>query len=337
MKIGVLGLGFMGATHLKALSQIPEAQLAAVSDGDELRLSGDLSGVQGNIGEAGERMDFSRVARYTDWREAVKDPSLEAVDICLPTSLHAAAAIAALQAGKHVLIEKPMALDAASVDAMLEAARHSGRILMTAQVLRFFPMYKVMAELVKSGQLGAARAAIFRRRCAAPPWSGWLADKSASGGGVFDLLIHDVDMCLHVFGLPQAVSAVGYEDLARGIDCITAQFFYPQMTVVVAGGWHHPKSFPFSMEYTVTCDGGTIDYSSAGSPPALYRADGSKTELPAEGKDGYLAEVEYFVQCCVEGKPPVDCAPAESATAVKLTLLMLEAREKQGERIACQI
>lgn len=327
----------MGATHLKALSQIPNAQLAAVSDGDERRLGGDLSGVQGNIGEAGARMDFSRVARYTDWREAVNDSNVQAVDICLPTNLHAAVAIAALQAGKHVLVEKPMALDAASVDAMLEAARHSGRILMTAQVLRFFPMYKVLAELVKSGQLGAARAATFRRRCAAPPWSGWLADKSASGGGVFDLLIHDVDMCLHLFGPPEAVSAVGYENLARGIDCITAQFCYPQMTVVLAGGWHHPKSFPFSMEYTVTCDGGTIDYSSAGSPPALYRADGAKTELPADGKDGYLAEIEYFVQCCVQGKPPVDCAPAESAAAVKLALLMLEAREKQGERIACQI
>jgi predicted dehydrogenase len=336
MKIGVLGLGFMGATHLKAWSQIPNAQLAAVSDGDESRLGGDLSGVQGNVGGPGERMDFSRVARYADWREAVKDPSLDAVDICLPTNLHAQAAIAALRAGKHVLVEKPMALDAASVDAMLQAASHSGRILMTAQVLRFFPAYRGMAELVKSGSLGTARAATFRRRCAAPEWSAWLADKSASGGGVFDLLIHDVDMCLHVFGPPEAVSAVGYEDLARGIDCITAQFHYAQMAVVLAGGWHHPKSFPFSMEYTVTCDGGTIDYSSAGSPPALYRADGKKTELPADGKDGYLAEIEYFVQCCVEGKPPVDCAPAESAAAVKLALLMLEARKRQGERIACR-
>ena len=259
------------------------------------------------------------------------------MDICLPTNLHAEAAIAALRNGKHVLVEKPMALDAASVDAMLEAALQNGRILMTAQVLRFFPAYRAMADLMKSGSLGAARAATFRRRCAAPAWGAWLADKSASGGGVFDLLIHDVDMCLHVFGPPEAVSAVGYEDLARGIDCITAQFSYPQMTVVLAGGWHHPNSFPFSMEYTITCDGGTLDYSSAGSPPALYRADGAKTELPAEGKDGYLAEIEYFVQCCVEGKPPVDCPPAESAAAVKLALLMLEAREKPGERIACQL
>ena len=337
MKVGVLGLGFMGATHLKAWSQLPQAELAAVSDGDERRLGGDLSGVQGNIRGPGERMDFSRVARFTDWREAVEDPNLDALDICLPTNLHAEAAIAALGAGKHVLVEKPMALDAASVDAMLEAARRSGRILMTAQVLRFFPAYKAMAELVKSGQLGATRAATFRRRCAAPAWSAWLADKRASGGGVFDLLIHDVDMCLHVFGPPEAVSAVGYEDLARGIDCITAQFHYPQMTVVLAGGWHHPNSFPFSMEYTITCDGGTIDYNSAGSPSAIYQADGAKTDLPADGKDGYLAEIEYFAKCCVEGKPPIDCAPGESAAAVKLALLMLEARSQQGEKIACRL
>jgi predicted dehydrogenase len=91
------------------------------------------------------------------------------------------------------------------------------------------------------------------------------------------------------------------------------------------------------MEYTVTCDGGTIDYSSAGSPPTLYRADGAKTELPADGKDGYLAEIEYFAQCCAGGRPPVDCPPEESAAAVKLALLMLEARSKQGEKITCSL
>jgi hypothetical protein len=91
------------------------------------------------------------------------------------------------------------------------------------------------------------------------------------------------------------------------------------------------------MEYTILCDGGTIDYNSAGSPPALYGADGAKTELPAKGKDGYLAEIEYFVECCREEKQPELCPPAESAAAVKLAWRMLEARERQGEKIACQL
>jgi predicted dehydrogenase len=337
MKIAVLGLGFMGSTHLKALQQIPQAELVAVADEDPKRLTGDLGGIQGNVGGPAERMDFSRLATYRDWREAAADPRADAVDVCLPTHLHAPAVLAALGAGKHVLVEKPMALDGDTADAMIEASIRNRRILMTAQVLRFFPVYRVMAEQVKPGKLGTVRAATFRRRCAAPDWSAWLSDKRASGGGVFDLLIHDVDMCLHVLGAPESVSAIGHEDLARGIDCITAQFHYPELTAVISGGWHHKKSFPFSMEYTVVCDEGTIEYSSAGCPPALYGGDGTKTELPAEGKDGYLAEIEYFVQCCVEGKPPERCPPAESAAAVKLARLMLEARDKQGEKIPCRL
>jgi predicted dehydrogenase len=337
MKIAVLGLGFMGSTHLKALMRIPGVEVVAVASDDERRLSGDLSGIQGNTGGPGERLDFSGMRKHLDWRQAVEDADSEAVDICLPTNLHTAAAIAALRAGKHVLVEKPIALDGAGADAMLEAAGRSGRILMAAQVLRFFPMYRALAEIVRSGRLGPVRTALFRRRCAAPDWSPWMNDKSASGGGVFDLLIHDVDMALHLFGLPESVSATGYEDLPRGIDSITAQFHYPAMSAVITGGWHHPKSYPFSMEYTVVADGGTIEYSSAGREPAIYGADGSKEQLRLEDKDGYLAEIEYFVECCRYGRQPELCLPAESAAAVKVTRLMLEARQRKGERIPCRI
>jgi len=107
---------------------------------------------------------------------------------------------------------------------------------------------------VKSAQLGAVRSVVFRRRCAAPAWSKWLSDPSLSGGGVFDLLIHDVDYCVHLFGAPAAVSAIGYEDMPHGIDCIVAQFHYRGLDVVVTGGWHHPKAYPFSMEFTLISD-----------------------------------------------------------------------------------
>src|SRR5579863_646021 len=252
MRIAVIGLGFMGSTHLKALRSVPEAQLAAIVSSDEKKLSGDLSAIQGNLGGPGEKMDFSRVRKYHKVDEALRDSEIEAVDICLPTSQHAPVALAALRAGKHVLVEKPMALDGASADAMLAAARSSGRVLMTGQVLRFIGAYRQAAELVRSGQLGPVRSALFRRRCAAPAWSRWLANAAESGGGVFDLLIHDVDFCLLLLGKPAAVSATGYEDLASGIDTIAAEFHYPAIgSVIVTGGWHHPKSYPFSMEFTI--------------------------------------------------------------------------------------
>jgi len=338
MKIAVFGLGFMGSTHLKAIANIPAAKLAAVMDFNETRLSGDLSGIQGNIGGPGVQMDFSQVARYRSYEEAVRDPNIEAVDVCLPTNLHAPVTLGALRAGKHVLTEKPMALTGADCDEMIAEAKRQRRTLMVAQVLRYIPSYQRLAELVKSGRLGAIRSAFFRRRCAAPTWGPWEFDPAQSGGGVFDLLIHDVDMCLHLFGTPEAACALGYENLPGGIDCIVGHLHYPGIgSVVITGGWHHIGEYPFSMEYTVVADGGTVEYSSAGRPPRFYRADGQSEALAEPEVDWYGAEIAYFLECCRTGRPPVECPPEESARAVKLALLLLESRRRKGEKIACNL
>jgi predicted dehydrogenase len=338
MRIAVLGLGFMGSTHLKALRHIPQATLAAVVSADEKKLTGDLSEIQGNLGGPGEKLDFSGARKYKTVEEALADPEIEAVDICLPTAMHAPVAREALRAGKHVLVEKPMALDAASCDAMIAEAHKAGRILMTAQVLRFFPDYGMAGEIVRSRRLGAVRSAFFRRRCAAPAWSKWLHDAGQSGGGVFDLLIHDVDFAIHLFGRPTEVSALGHENMAGGIDTLVAQLHYPEIgPVTVTGGWHHPKSYPFSMEFTIVSDGGTLEYSSAGRPLVLYGADGGSEALATAGVDGYQAEIEYFIECAAEGRQPAKCPAAESAAAVKITRLLLESRARYGEKIACPL
>ncbi len=338
MRIAVLGLGFMGSTHLKAYKKIPEAEVVAVASNVEKQLTGDLSDIQGNIGGPGEKMDFSALKKYRDPLEAVKNPEVEAVDICLPTGQHAAVAIAALRAGKHVLVEKPMALDAATADCIVEEAARSGRILMAAQVLRFTPSYRAAAEMVRSGRLGAVHAAIFRRRCAAPAWSKWLNDPSASGGGVFDLLIHDVDYCIQLFGYPEAVSATGYENMSRGVDWILGSLHYPGIgAVAITGGWHHPKAFPFSMQYNIVAEGGTLEFDSAGTPLTLYGADGTEKKIELPDVDGYEEEIRYFVECASRGRKPELCPPEQSAAAVKLTALMVQSRRRNGERIACRI
>jgi predicted dehydrogenase len=338
MRIAVLGLGFMGSTHLKALRELPGAEIVAVCSPDEKKLSGDLSGIQGNIGGPGEKLDFSGVKKFRDVEPLLADSGIDAVDICLPTHLHTSVAIEALRSGKHVLVEKPMALDGKSAEAMIKAARENDRVLMAAHVLRFMPMYVALQETLCSGGLGAVRHAIFRRRCAAPGWSRWLGDPEKSGGGVFDLLIHDVDMCLNLFGNPEMVSATGYAAPEMGVDVITGGLHYPgQGTVVVTGGWHHPKTYPFSMEYTVVADGGTIEYDSAGQAPTLYKLDGTSQLLTMPEKDGYWAEIEYFVECCRTGERPEKCPPEESAAAVQLTRQMVEARNENGGRIPCRL
>jgi predicted dehydrogenase len=336
MKIAVLGLGFMGSTHLKALRSIPEATLTAILSNDERASEGDLTGVQGNLHGPGERFDFSNVRKYRDAAALMADPGIDAVDICLPTFLHAPVALQALQAGKHVLVEKPMALTGPEADELVQEARRHNRILMSAQVLRFFPQYRILRDTLP--KLGQTRSAFFRRRCAAPAWSTWLHDKSKSGGGVFDLLIHDIDMAVWLFGVPSRVSAIGAEDLPRGVDLLTATLFYADgLRVTISGGWHHPKSYPFSMEYTVIADGGTIEYSSAGRPVTLYGEDGSESPLELSSNDGYVEEIRYFIECARANRQPDFCPPESSAEAVKLALLLDEARNRNGEIIPCHL
>jgi predicted dehydrogenase len=232
-----------------------------------------------------------------------------------------------------------MALDGRSADQMLQEAERGGRVLMTAHVLRFWPDYEALRAAARGGELGKARIAVFRRRCAAPGWGGWLLDPARSGGGAFDLLIHDADICLHIFGKPESVSATGYEDRAAGIDFIDARLFYADgLLATITGGWHHPEAFPFSMEYTVTFDGGTINFTSNGPPATLYGRDGKERviDVPRD-RDAYAAELGHFVDACRSGRTPELCPPRESADAVKLMRLMLEARERKGEKIACRI
>ncbi|MEO8025923.1 MAG: Gfo/Idh/MocA family oxidoreductase [Bryobacteraceae bacterium] len=330
MKIGLAGLGFMGSTHVRAYSTLPNVTLAAVCSRHPSRLAGELSDAGGNIGEAG-RFDFSGLKKYDSLEGMFADPDLEAVDLCLPTHAHEAAVVAALAAGKHVMVEKPMSFDHASCQRMIAAAKQAGRILMTAQVLRFFPTYTCLETAIPN--LGTIRTAAFRRRCAMPRWGAWFTDRSKSGGGIFDLLIHDVDMCLHLFGTPVAVSASGFEDLANAVDLIDARFHYAQgRTITIRGGWH-PGAFPFSMDYTIVGDAGTIEFSSIGKPPTLYGTS-ETSELPIDGPDGYASEIAYFAECCRTNTPPVRCAPEDSAEAVRLAILMRDSRELNGERIS---
>ena len=126
MRIAIIGLGFMGSTHLKGLQTVTGATLTAVAESDPVKRSGDMSSIQGNLGGPGEKFDFSNVAQYATAEEAFADPNVDAVDICLPTNLHKPLTLAALKAGKHVLVEKPMGLTFAECDEMIAAAESAG-------------------------------------------------------------------------------------------------------------------------------------------------------------------------------------------------------------------
>jgi predicted dehydrogenase len=324
MQLAVLGLGFMGSVHARAIGP----RLAAVYSSDPRKLTGDLYAVKGNLDGAGGTLDFTRVRPYNSIDALLADPAIDAVDLCLPTHLHEPVAIQALRAGKHVLVEKPLALDGASARRIIAEAETCRRTLMTAQVLRFFPEYVALRDALP--ELGPVRHATFHRRCAAPGWGGWLLDPARSGGGVFDLMIHDVDICLHLFGAPASLAATGHAD------AIHASLFYPDGQVaVVTGGWEPAPAYPFRMEYQVSGERGIVEYSSTGRPPTLYA--GTERVLPLAATPGYEAEIDYFIACCESGRPPALCPPRESAQAVELMRLLIDARQCNGEKIPCNL
>jgi predicted dehydrogenase len=292
VRVAVLGLGFMGTTHARALRDTPGAILEAVYSGDARKLAGDFSGVRGNLsGAAGGMLDLSGVKKYQTIPEVLADPDIDAFDLCLPTDLHPFA-IPVMQTGRHVLVEKPMALDAELADQMVRESEALRKVLMVGHVLRFWPQYAALER-----GIGRPCSAVFRRECATPDWGEWLLQPRRSGGGVFDLLIHDLDICLHLFGPPDRYSA-----RCSG-DSLEAELTYADGThAEISGGWHTAGT-PFHASYEVTWERGRMDYDSS--------------RAPAPQPDPYAAEIAYFVECCAKGQVPQRCPPRESADAVR--------------------
>jgi len=337
MNVAVLGLGFMGSTHVRAWKEIPGTRLTAVMSSDEKKLSGDFSDIHGNLGgAAGQPEDLAGVRKHRSVAAVLDDRDVDAVDICIPTDQHQEVVLAALRAGKHVLVEKPLALTFDVADALVREAEYRNRILMAGQVLRFFPAYRSMAAMLTNAE--PVRSAFFRRRCGAPGWSEWLLDSSRSGGGVFDLLVHDADYCISLWGMPVSVRATGYQDLARGIDVIHAELNYPDVgPVIITGGWYHSPSYPFSMEFTIATDRRTLEFSSGGSDLIEYVAGGQETKHRLAEADPFTAELAYFADCVTHQRQPDFCPPQQSAQAVALMHFLLESREADGREITCAI
>lgn len=325
MKVAVAGLGFMGATHAAAWLKVPGAELAAVVSRDERKLTGDLTETGGNLGRQAARLDFSRTRKYRAIEEALGDPEIDAIDICFPTDLHARTAIAAVRSGKHALVEKPLALTGEDADQVVFEAKRAGAVLMTAQVLRFMPAYVAAREKIQI--LGPIRSAWFRRKCAAPVWSGWLREPARSGGGIFDLLIHDVDYARWLFGSPFTVRAYGIADDARGLDLVTAQLVYDGWSASISGGWHLETALPFSAEFTIVCEDGVLEYVSSTEKLILYQPDTTAEVIPLPQIDPFVAELAHFQDCVSRGESSPVCPPSESADAVRLMRQIVAGRQ----------
>ena len=334
LNIGIVGLGFMGNTHLQAYTGMSSAHVIAIASSDVRKRAGDLMASDGNLNRPHTPIDFSKFSQYDNPQSLIADPTVDAVDLCVPTHRHASLAIAALQAGKHVLVEKPMALSARECDEMITASKSAGKVLMVAHVLRYWPEYATARDWIRNEKLGKIHSVSLRRCCACPQWSSWMRDPQKSGGGIFDLLIHDIDYSLQVFGYPEAVSAVGRESLSHGIDIVETRLYYPNgPDVIISGGWQTLGKFPFFMEFTILAERGALHYRSDGYPLTYHNIDGTSKVLEINSADPFQAELQAFTDASISGHPAVDCLPIDSALSTNIALAMCASRQKSGASV----
>ncbi len=208
-RIGIAGIGFMGWTHYQAYQRVAGAQITAICEQDKKRLSGDWRDIKGNFGPPGEIVDVSGMNQYENLNELVADPTVDVVDICLPPSAHADAAVMALEAGKHVFCEKPMSLTVDACERMVQAAEKANRLLMIGHVLPMFPEYAYVRQVVDSGEYGKLIGGQFKRVISDPLWLKDFYNPKGCGGPMLDLHIHDAHFIRYLFGMPKSLFSQG--------------------------------------------------------------------------------------------------------------------------------
>lgn len=208
LRVGVVGLG-MGRHHIAGYQSHPNAEVVAISDLDPTRLQ-----------EIGDQYHVEK--RYLTAEEMLEREDLDVVSVATPNCYHKPITIAALQAGCHVLCEKPMAMSAAEACDMLDAAEAAGKRLMINFSYRFSEQSQALKERVDSGELGDIYFArsVWHRRRGLPRFGGWFGQRAMSGGGpLIDLGVHRLDLALWLMGYPRPVWVLGnvYNHLASAL------------------------------------------------------------------------------------------------------------------------
>ena len=197
VRIGVIGAGWPGQQHARAIRALPGAELAALAEPNEERA-------------AAFAVAYGPVQRYSDYGDLLGAAEIDAVVICLPNYLHFPATLAALRAGKHVLCEKPPTLNGAEMRVLQEEAAKAGLIYFFSRQFRFTPAMRRARELIVAGELGRiyfAEAVWVRSRGIPTGMGGWFTEKKRSGGGaLIDIGVHALDSAWYLMSTPRPLS-----------------------------------------------------------------------------------------------------------------------------------
>jgi len=293
-RVGIIGFGFMGRTHLAAFRADKRASIVAVADG---RIAEAVAKSAGLI-DTGASADLSGVRTHTNADDVINASDIDLISICTPTPSHVELATRAMRAGKHVLLEKPVALDCDSVRKLMEVERETGKICMPAMCMRFWPGWVWLKEAVSAGTYGKAVSAVFQRLGTPPDWNpNFYGDLKACGGALFDLHIHDADFVYWCFGKPDRVSSIGSPRH------VTTQYFYNNgpRHVIAEGGQDHTPGFGFRMRYTVAFERATAEFDLGRSPQLMLYQDGKSETISTDGPSGYDGEVSHLLDVLASG------------------------------------
>lgn len=334
--IGIVGIGFMGVTHFRAVDSVRGARVTAICTRDRRKLRGDWRKVQGNFGGSGGRQDVSKLACYDDIDALLEDPKVDLVDLCLPTNMHVEWTMRTLAAGKHLLLEKPIALALKDADRLVAEAGKRKVRFMVAHVLRYFPEFRLVKELVTAAEHGPVLAAHFKRVISQPTW--WdPQDLLRTGGPAIDLHIHDTDFIQYVFGMPTAVSSIGFTRRAGVVEHLNTHYHFARspMSVSAEAGWLSQPGCPFEHGYDVYFENALLKFnSSSGQPPVLLTSDGRTRRPRLARKDGFVTEIQEAVNAVAEGRDSKVLSARSARDSLLLCLKEIQSVKAGGRRVA---
>ncbi|MDQ5810836.1 MAG: Gfo/Idh/MocA family oxidoreductase [Actinomycetota bacterium] len=309
MRVGVIGAGFIGAIHLSAYANMPEVEVVGVAD------------ARPEIAAPGAALVGARP--YSSYEDLVVTEDVEVVDVCLPTAYHRDLALRASRAGKHVILEKPIARTLEDAGAILEAFSGTQNRLFVGHVVRFFPEYVKIKAMMEAGELGTVGVARTSRRSPfLTGWNDWYADWRMSGGVLLDLVIHDFDFLRWTLGEVERVYARGVlgREYNRLDYALVTLRFEGGAIAHVEGQWGYPGPFNYSIEVAGSRALVTADSTESPSVQLLGGAS-SSGESPdfLTGKSPFQTELEHFIECIRTGAEPV-VEPRDAYEALRIGL-----------------
>ena len=271
-----------------------------------------------------------KITAYSDYADLVNN--VDVVDICTPTPLHKQMVLAAAKSGKHVICEKPIAMTVEDAHAMVDACDAAGVRFFVGMVVRFFPQYRLVKELVTKGQIGRLGVLRLKRVAYVPhkPADNWYIDETRSGGMVVDLMIHDFDYARWLAGEVERVFARRSQATEGAAQYVQATIrFKSGAMALVEGGWAYPAGV-FRTGLDVSGTDGLIEWSSDQPAPIQTffpptRSDAEPVGLPVTGlsEDPFSAEIRHAYEAIRTGEP-FEVTATDALEALRIALAVRE-------------